>query len=236
MLATPRIFFLLPAPDVSLEVAAELEGAPGVVDLGLLGGSGVRGLGILEGGAAAVVDAALGGLGVGEPEADQLGLAAGDGRRQAVRRRLFAADDLLGEDQDRLGARRLAHAQTFCGVDPLEQHPRGGRVPVGEHHRVDAERRRALHPGDLGDLLHDRAVLAEIGGVLQHEHVGVDAQHLLAELGLEAAGDAHHGGQRGHAQGHAEDGERRPDRDERALLRPQVPERDLERVAHARGH
>jgi hypothetical protein len=89
---------------------------------------------------------------------------------------------------------------------------------VRQHHRVDAEGRDAGHAGNLRDLVHDRAVLPEVRGVLEHEDVSVDAQDLLAELGLEAAGHAHHGGQRGDAERDPQDREDGPDRDERPLL------------------
>ncbi len=130
--------------------------------------------------------------------------------------------------------RRRVDAEAERRIDALQEDAGRGRVAVREHHRVDAEGRDADDAGHLRDLLHDRAVLAEIGRVLEHEDVRVDAEDLLAELRLEAAGDAHHGRERRDAERDAEDRERRPDRDERALLRAQVAKRELDRIAHAR--
>src|SRR5678815_2108760 len=47
-------------------------------------------------------------------------------------------------------------------------------------------------PRDLGDFVHDVAVLAKVRRVLQHENMGIDPKDLVAKLLLEPPGDAHH--------------------------------------------
>ncbi|MEZ4308488.1 MAG: hypothetical protein R3F14_10640 [Polyangiaceae bacterium] len=79
-----------------------------------------------------------------------------------------------------------ASTEIACGSTPLRSTRRRGGLPVREHHRVDAEGRHRLHALHALHLLHDRAVLAEVGRVLQDEDVRVDAEDLLAELLLEA--------------------------------------------------
>src|SRR5690606_39518441 len=117
-------------------------------------------------------------------------------------------------------------------LDTLEHHPRGGAVTLGHHHRVDGEGRDARHAGFGLQLVDELAVLRERTRALEDEHVRVDAEHLVAELFVEAAGHADGCRQPGDAERHTQDGEEGAERNERALLRPHVAERELEWETH----
>ncbi len=129
--------------------------------------------------------------------------------------------------------RQVEHTRHSVRVDALQQHARRGVLAVRQHHRVDHEGRGAEDVRQVLDLLHDVAVLAEVDRVLEHEHVRVDAEHLLAELLLEPARHAATDRERGDPQHHPADGEGRADGDHVSLLRSEVPERDDDRVTHA---
>ena len=134
-----------------------------------------------------------------------------------------ALRQILREDED------VGHE---IGVDPLEQHAGRGAILVRHHHRIDDEGRDpddALH---ALDLLHDVAVFAKVDRVLQDEDVRVHPEHLVAKLLLKTSGDAHHYGERRDPQRDPEDREGRADRDERALLRPEITKGEREGVAH----
>ena len=128
--------------------------------------------------------------------------------------------------------RQIQHGLHRAGVDTFEQDAGGRAIAVSDHHRIDDERRHAGDARHQLHLLHDLAVFAKIGGVFQHEHVRVDAEHLFAELRAKAASDTHDGRERAHAEGHAERREHRPNGDEGALLRAHVAQRQVERETH----
>jgi len=133
-------------------------------------------------------------------------------------------DDVLGQVED------LRHE---LGVDALEQHAGSGLLTMGDHHGIDRE------GGDADDawhplhFVHELPVLAEVGGILQDENVGIDTQDLFPELGLKAACDAHDGEQGGDPEGNAEGGEDGAKRDESApVAGTKVFVGDLKRVSH----
>ena len=156
-------------------------------------------------------------------------------------------DDALAAAVGRLRARRALSPRMLplrmcrgrsstCGasfgIDALEQHARRRAVPcvtiIGlmTNGATADDARHRLH------LLHHLAVLAKVARVLEDEHVRVDAEHLLAKLRAEAAGDADDGRERRDTERDAEDREHRPDRDERPLLRAHVAKRERERETH----
>ena len=92
--------------------------------------------------------------------------------------------------------RQIEHVFHSTRIDALEQHAGRGVIAVGDHHRADHEGRDADHAGHALHLLHQLPVFAEVAGVLEDQHVRVDAQHLLAELRAKAAGHADDGRQR----------------------------------------
>ena len=72
-----------------------------------------------------------------------------------------------------------------------------------------------------------------MAAVLEHDDVGLVAEDLLAQIDLEALHHGEHRDQHGHADGHADDGEHRDERDARVLpARSQVRQRDLELEVH----
>jgi hypothetical protein len=130
--------------------------------------------------------------------------------------------------------RQIEHLRHQVRIDALQEDAGRGAITVRDHHRIDDEGRDADDVRYLLHLLHHVAVLAKIDRVLQHEHVRVHAEHLLAELLLEAARHAHHRRERGDAEHHADHRERGAHRDERSLLGAQISEREQERIVHGR--
>jgi hypothetical protein len=97
-------------------------------------------------------------------------------------------------------ARQIQHGAHQIRIDALHQHAGRRAITVRDHHRIDRERTDADDAREQADLLHHVAIIAKLARVLEHQHVRVDAEHLLAKLRAKAARHAHHRHQRRRAE------------------------------------